>query len=322
MARNRKYFLDPTDLQFKQVKVAWRYKVLRFFFWLAGSVLVSILYFKIVEANFGSPKEKHLTQEIDALKLKYSILDRKFVDSYNSLNYLRQSDEIRFRPVLNMDSVPLSYRNPGFGGVDRYREFTGFEYGPLMADSRQTLDILKNMSNVQAESFRAISERKDEWIRENEHLPRICPVDVIYPRGDGLKFRLEHPVLGTARWHNGQDFRTPFGTDVHATGAGKVITTGYLSSGFGNYVVIDHGYGFSTIYGHLSKIEVTEGMNVKRGDLIGLSGDSGTSTGPHLHYQIDFNGNHKNPLEFFADDLTPEEYREMILTLSSKSRFR
>jgi murein DD-endopeptidase MepM/ murein hydrolase activator NlpD len=192
----------------------------------------------------------------------------------------------------------------------------------MMAKAQQNIDLIKVMAEVQEESFAALAERRDEWIRENEHLPKICPVDVIYPRGDGLKFRKEHPVLGTARWHNGQDFNTPYGTDVYATGAGKVIAAGWSDGGFGNYVMIDHGYGFSTIYGHLSKIEVADGMNVKRGDIIGLTGNSGTSSGPHLHYQINFNGSHKNPLEFFADDLTPEEYRDMIMTLGSRSRFR
>jgi murein DD-endopeptidase MepM/ murein hydrolase activator NlpD len=137
-----------------------------------------------------------------------------------------------------------------------------------------------------------------------------------------VKFREVHPVLGTPQWHHGQDFSAPYGTEVFATGAGKVIETGLQKTGFGNFVKIDHGYGFQTIYGHLSQINVTEGMDVKRGDLIGLSGSSGTSSGPHLHYQIDLYGHYKNPLFYFNDDLTEEEYLEMIQTLSSKSKFR
>jgi murein DD-endopeptidase MepM/ murein hydrolase activator NlpD len=178
------------------------------------------------------------------------------------------------------------------------------------------------MSKVQQESFIAVNERMTEWQREMEYLPMICPVDVAITRGDGLKFREVHPVLGTPQWHFGQDFNAPYGSEVYATGAGKVIFAGWSSDGFGNHVIIDHGYGYQTIYGHLSKINLPVGMNVKRGDLLGLSGNSGTSSGPHLHYQIMLNGNHQNPLYFFSDDLTPEEYREMILTLSSKSKFR
>jgi hypothetical protein len=318
----KKYFLDPADLQFKQVRLAWRHRISRFTIWFAASVLVSAVYISAFENWFGSPKEELLEQQVEELKLRYSFLQRKIDYSEQVLSYLRQSDEMRYRPLLDMEPVPATLRVPGTGGTDKSREFKTLSNGSLVGETRERVDLLINMSRVQEESFKSVEERKDEWIRENEYLPKISPVDVIYPRGDGLKFRLEHPVLGIARMHNGQDFSCPYGTDVHATGAGRVVTAGWSGNGFGHHVIIDHGYGFTTIYGHLSKIEVTEGMNVKRGDLLGLSGNSGTSSGPHLHYQIDFNGSHKNPLEFFSDDLTPEEYREMILTLSSRSSFR
>ena len=320
--RNRRYILDVSDLQYKQVKLPWKQKLIRSFIWLTVSIAVSILYLSVFERNFGSPKEKLLNQDIENLKLKFSLLDRKFADAFKSIDWLRQSDDVRFRPILNMDSIPSSYRNPGYGGVDRYRELTGFSNSKLLITAHEKLESLKNMSEVQEESFSAVSERIKEWKREMEYLPMICPVDVTITRGDGLKLREVHPVLGTTRWHFGQDFNAPYGTEVYATGAGKVITAGWSSDGFGNHVIIDHGYGYQSIYGHLSKINVPVGMNVKRGDPIGLSGNSGTSSGPHLHYQINLNGNHQNALFFFSDDLTPEEYREMIVTLSSKSKFR
>lgn len=320
--RNRRYILDVTDLQYKPVKLPWKQKLFRIILWTAVSMAVSLLYISLFEDFFGSPKEKLLNQEIDNLKLQFSLLDRKFTDSFKTLNYLQQSDDIRFRPILNMDSIPSSYRNPGYGGVDRYREFGGYANSSLLITSREKLEALKNMSIVQEESFNAVSERKDEWIRENEYLPKISPVNVSIPLGDGVKLREIHPVLGTPRWHFGQDFSAPYGTEVYATGAGKVIVAGWSSDGFGYHVIIDHGYGFQTIYGHLSKIEVPLGLNIKRGDMVGLTGNSGTSSGPHLHYQINFNGNHQNPLYFFSPDLTTDEYREMIMILSSKSEFR
>jgi len=320
--RNRRYILDVTDLQYKQVKLPWKHKIIRFFLWLAVSIAVSVLYITVFENYFGSPKEKLLNQDIENLKLQYSLLDRKFTNAFKTVNYLRQSDDIKFRPILDMDSIPSSYRNPGYGGVDRYREFSSYANSALLISSHEKLESLKNMSKVQDESFIAVTDRIKEWKREMEYLPMICPVDVVITRGDGLKFREVHPVLGTERWHFGQDFNAPYGTEVYATGAGKVITAGWSSNGFGNHVIIDHGYGYQSIYGHLSKINVPVGMNVKRGDLIGLSGNSGTSSGPHLHYQINLNGNHQNALYFFSDDLSPEEYIEMIQTLSSRSKFR
>jgi murein DD-endopeptidase MepM/ murein hydrolase activator NlpD len=149
----------------------------------------------------------------------------------------------------------------------------------------------------------------------------ISPVAVNYQLGDGFKFRNIHPVLGTPRMHYGQDFEVPYGTDIYATGDGKVLESGWNSEGFGNYIVIDHGYGLQTTYGHLSEIKVTKGDILKRGDLIGLSGSTGTSSGPHLHYQIDQFGEHKNPINFFNNDITIEEYNEMLQVQGSRSKF-
>jgi len=322
LLRNRKYFLDPSDLQYKQVRLPWKQKLVRFFLWFSLSLVVSFGYFRAFDWYFGSPKVKQLEQQEDELKFRYSLLYRKFNENFKSVKYFQLSDEIRFRPILNMDTIPSSFKNPGYGGVDRFREFKGLTNGNLIISSREKLEELKNLTTVQDESFKAIGDRTEEWINEFEHIPWICPVDIAYPRGDGIKFREVHPVYGTPRWHFGQDFSCPYGTEVYATGNGKITAAGLSSDGFGNHVVIDHGYGFISIYGHLSKIGVPVGMNVKRGDLIGLSGNSGTSSGPHLHYQVDHYGNHVNPLNFFNDDLSRDEYFKMITQLSSKTKFR
>lgn len=318
----KKYFLDPTDLQYKQVKLPWKDKILRFLLWFVISISVSSVYWVIFNKVFGSPKEKILTQELENLKIEYSLLGIHIENADFRLRSLELSDDSRYRPILDMDSIPASIRNPGYGGTDRYVDLEGYDNTPLMVSMKQKIENIRNRSTVQYESFKSVKERTDEWKREMEYLPMISPVNVIYRRGDGVRFREVHPVLGSPQWHHGQDFCTPYGTDVYATGAGKVIFAGWNSGGFGNCVVIDHGYGYQSTYGHLSSIRVTEGQNVKRGDLIGLTGSSGTSSGPHLHYQIDLYGKHKNPLYYFNDDLTEDEYFEMIQTLTSRTRFR
>jgi murein DD-endopeptidase MepM/ murein hydrolase activator NlpD len=320
--RNRKYLLDLNELQYKQVRLPWYKKLLKLFFWLAVTIVISIIYSIIFENIFGSPKKKLLTQQIDNLKLQYKFAAKELDDAFSIMNSLRMSDEVRYRPVFEMDSLPGSFRNPGFGGIDRLRYLNGYLNSDIMKSTRTRIEELKNMINVQDVSFKAIEERRIEWERMYEYLPMISPVDVTIKLGDGLKFREVHPVTGNPQWHYGQDFNAPYGTDVYATGAGKVIEAGWNSGGFGNYVRIDHGYGYQTIYGHLSSIKVTKGMNVKRGDLIGLTGSSGTSSGPHLHYQIDQYGQHKNPLYYFNDDLTEEEYFDMIRMLTSSTKFR
>jgi hypothetical protein len=317
----RKYFLDLTDLQFKRVRVPWKDKLIRSLIFLAVSIGITILYGSIFNSIFGSPKEKLLNQEIENLKLQYSLMGRTIDNSRMALSDIEVSDENCYRPVLDMDSIPSSVRKMGTGGVNRYEELDGYDNSNLLITYARKVDELRNRTNVQSESFRVIGERKDEWKREMEHLPMISPVNVIYRLGDGVKFREVHPVLGTPKWHHGQDISTPYGTDVFATGSGRVIRAGW-EGGFGNCIVIDHGYGYQSTYGHLSNIKVTVGTDVKRGDLIGLTGSSGTSSGPHLHYQIDLFGKTKNPLYFFNNDLTQQEYFEMIRTLSAQAKLR
>ncbi|MBG0859084.1 MAG: M23 family metallopeptidase [Bacteroidales bacterium] len=320
--QNGKYILDLNDLQYKRIILSGRRRSLHLFLWFAGTVAVSVLYGTLFERSFGAPKEQRLEQEVENMKLQFSLLERRLDNSLTVINGLKLSDDIRYRPVLRMDIIPESFRNPGFGGVDRFRDLNGYINSGMMKEYRIRVEEIRNMVNVQEESFRSIKEKATEWIREMEYLPMISPVNVMYRRGDGLKFREVHPVYGTPQWHHGQDFNVPYGTEVFATGSGKVIETGYNSGGFGNRVVIDHGYGFQSSYNHLSSIKVSEGMVIKRGDVVGLSGSSGTSSGPHLHYQIELYGRVENPLYYFNDDLTEDEYFEMIQTLSSKSKFR
>lgn len=322
MLRNRKYVLDLSDLQYKQVRLPWKKKFLRLFLWFAGSVIVSVGYITYLQGTFGSPKEKRLVQEVDNLKLQYSLIERQMDYSLATLNNFKLSDDRRYRPILDMDTIPESYRKGGYGGVDRYRDLTGYINSDLLITCRSTIDEIKNKANVQNESYKSIAEKSVEWKREMDHFPGISPVSVKFRLGDGFKFREVHPVLGTARWHYGQDFEVPYGTEVYATGDGTVIASGWNSGGFGNYVVIDHGYGLQTTYGHLSQIKVVKGMNVKRCDLIGLSGSTGTSSGPHLHYEINQFGQHKDPKIFFNNDISTEEFNEMINAFSSKSVFR
>jgi murein DD-endopeptidase MepM/ murein hydrolase activator NlpD len=322
LSRNRKYVLDLSDLQFKQVRLPWKKKFINILLWFVGSIIVTAFYFTFFENIFGSPKERMLNAEIENLKLQYSLIGRELDNSMASLQSLRLSDDKRYRPILDMDSVPESYRRAGFGGVDRYQSLTGYQNSDLLIAYKSKIDEIKSMSTVQSESFKTIAERSAEWKREIDHFPGISPVNVKFRLGDGLRWRTVHPVLGTARMHNGQDFDVPYGTEVYATGDGTVIESGWNSGGFGNCIVIDHGYGLQTVYGHLSDIKVVRGQNVKRGDFIGISGSSGMSSGPHLHYQIEQFGAHKNPINFFNNDVNAEEYNEMIQAFESKSKLR
>ena len=320
--RNRKYVLDLADVQYKLVILHWKVKLLRLILWFSVSVLMAVFYGTVFENLFGSPKKRMLSQQVENLKLQYSLIGRQLDNSMVCLNSFRLSDDIRYRPVLDMDAIPESYRHAGFGGVDRFRDLRGYVNSDLLISFRSKIEEIKNLANVQDESFKTITERSAEWKREMDHFPGISPVSVEFRLGDRYEFRAIHPVLGTPRMHNGQDFEVPYGTEVYATGDGSVIESGRNSGGFGNCIVIDHGYGFQTVYGHLSGIRVPKGINVKRGDLIGISGSSGQSTGPHLHYQVEKSGQHMNPVNFFNNDMNFDEYSEMIQAFESKSKLR
>ena len=189
----KKYFLDHTDLLFKQVRVPFKGKIIRITLWLLASVAVTFIYTSIFNRTYGSVKEKALEQEIDDIKLQYSIMQMNINNSLNILSDLELSDANRYRPVLEMDSIPASVRKMGTGGVVRYEELDGYDNSVLMLAMRMKVDEIKNRTTVQYESFRSIEEQKNEWKRELEYLPMISPVNVVYRLGDGVKFR-KHPV--------------------------------------------------------------------------------------------------------------------------------
>jgi murein DD-endopeptidase MepM/ murein hydrolase activator NlpD len=312
MFKRKRYVFDHANLQFLQHRHNGREKLVRFAVGLAVSIVFALFYSLIFHRLFGSPKEEILRQQVEELRLSYSLLERK-VDQYTlSVAEMRSTDNTSYRSVLDMPQIPADISEGGAGGTNRLADLTGYLNSDMMMRVRSKFDDLKTQTNIQYNSLTELTASAEEWKEMWEHLPYIRPVNVTMRLGDGLKFREKHPVLGSPRWHFGQDFRCPIGTEVHATGAGVVAYAGNQNDGFGIKVVIEHGYGYRTIYGHLSEYSVRRGQKVSRGDFIGLSGNTGTSTGPHLHYQIDLFGEHVNPLWYFEDDLTEDEYFMML----------
>ena len=152
LMRNKKYILDVADLQYKQVRLPWKQKLLRAMAWLFVSFGVAVFYLTVFENLFGSPKEFKLNQDIENLRLQYSMLNKKYEQAFKTINNLRLSDDKRYRPILDMDSLPSSFRNPGYGGVDRYRDMEGLTSSPMIIEAHQTRDALNNMAKVQVES--------------------------------------------------------------------------------------------------------------------------------------------------------------------------
>jgi len=305
-----KYFLDK-DLRFKRVRLTISQKLIRIFLFLIISLALGALYNFAYYKAFGSVKEKQLERKLEESKLNYILLENRFEYIRNELSDLQSSDE-SYRNIL--DLTYLDYNS--YDRTDKdYEEFNDFAYPEIIIPMYKTYDTIMYLVEKLETSFYELNTETQNWIHRIDHLPYISPVNIAIRRGEGIKFREVHPILGYPTWHHGQDFSAPLGTPVHATGAGKIIYIGY-DKGFGNFVKIDHGYGFQTIYGHLSKFNVKVGQDVKRGDIIAYSGNTGYSTGPHLHYEIHLYGRYQNPLHFFGDNLSEDEYIAMIDTLN------
>jgi murein DD-endopeptidase MepM/ murein hydrolase activator NlpD len=313
----KRYQLDREKLLFRQIRLTFKERLVRFSIGLFISLILATAYGLGFKAIFGSPKEQLLNEELSELQYKYKLLQKDFDRIDNNLAELAAVENNVYRPVLDLDTLAESFRLSGFGGSKRYGELEGYENSELMINASRRLNLLERKAYVQSMSFEEIIPTAEDWKNRLEHIPYIQPVKVNIPLGEGIKFRDDHPVLHVSRWHYGQDFRAPNGTKVYATGSGIVTKAAWTPYGFGNRIEIDHGYGFKTIYGHLSEFLVEPGQEIQRGDLIALSGSTGVSSGPHLHYEIHYNGKVQNPLYFFNDDLSLGEYNEMIKSLKS-----
>ena len=314
---HRKYELDPNTLQYRQIKTPRSKQTLRLIAWFSFTLLIAVVYGTIFNGTVGSPKEKILTQEIEKIKLQYTVANKNIDDIKLAYNDLRTTDEIRYRPILQMEELPESYRNPGIGGTDRHPELNGFANSYIMKSTMARIDEMNTILEIQKESFDEMVVRESEWERMLDHIPSICPVLVTIRKGDGLMLRKVHPVLGVTKYHNGLDLSAPIGTEVFAPGDGQIVHAGW-NGGYGKCVIIDHGYGYRTIYGHLSDIKVAVGQNIKRGDLISLTGNTGISTGPHLHYEIRQYDTVRNPLNYIHENISEDEYEEMIRVLGAQ----
>lgn len=318
MLKRNKYVFDTSDLRFLQHKRKWGEKLIRFSIFFGASILLTVCYGFIFHRLVGYPNQEKLKQKVEEIKLDYSLLERKIDYSSAVIADIRSSDNYTYRSILDLQEIPADISEGGAGGTSMFSDLTGYINSDMMIAVRSKFENLRTETNIQYNSLTSLTEAADDWKDMWAHLPYIRPVNVTMRLGDGMKFREHHPVLGSPRWHFGQDFCCPIGTEVYATGAGTVYYAGNQKDGFGIKVVIDHGYGYRSIYGHLSQVTVKRGQKVKRGDFIGLSGTTGISSGPHLHYQIELYGSHVNPLLYFEDNLTENEYFEMLDYLTKR----
>lgn len=309
-----KYIYNPETLNYEVAESNWRKKSWYFVGWLCSSVVFGLILFLFYSKLFISPGERILQQELKRMKTEYDIAMKDIQLMDEVLVDLKRRDENLYRVTYEAEPITDVIREGAFGGKDYYSRFNGFSNAEIMKELDSSIRKLKHKLYIQSLSFDEMEEIAQNKNERFAHVPAIHPVSIhdnkVY-LSSGYGYRL-HPVYKRRKLHPGCDFSAPIGTPIYATGDGVIQKVRSSRTGYGKEVVIDHGFGFETRYAHMNSIEVRRGQTVKRGDQIGTVGNSGLSTGPHLHYEVIRNNRKINPFNFFHNDLTPEEYAEML----------
>ena len=309
-----KYYYDPETLSYKRIRNKKRTKVRNaLIFLLAAALFGSILSLIIINSRlFFTPREVMLAREIKAYETNYEILNRKMELVEQVLADVQERDNNMYRLYFNAPIIPDSVRKVGFD-PNKYKDLEKLGSSKLVANTTKRLDKLRKQLVIQSKSLDEINKLSKEKEKFLASIPAIQPVNNkdLKRMASGYGWRTD-PFTKARKFHYGMDFSSPQGTPVYATGDGVVIRADDASSGYGNHIRIDHGYGYVTLYGHLSAYNVRAGQRVKRGDLIGKVGSTGRSEAPHLHYEVMKNGEHINPIHFYYGNLSADEYAEML----------
>lgn len=317
MAR-KKYIFNTQTLEYEEYKPSiWkRIRNISLFVIIAG--VVGVWGISIIRNKIGSPKERMQAREIEFLQFQYDVLNNKIVKIDHILDEMQDRDDNIYRMIFEADPIPSSVREAGYGGADRYSALDGYENSEIVKRTSKKIDILESQMNVQSKSFEEVYKMAANKAEMLSCIPAIMPMkDVDINRISSHFGHRTDPFYKIQKFHSGIDFSAPNGTNIYCTGNGVVEKVVLGNSGYGNYVVINHGYGYKTRYAHLKKSFVKKGQKVSRGEKIALVGNTGKSTAPHLHYEVIKNDKPINPVNFFFNDLTPEEY-DKILELSER----
>ena len=254
-----------------------------------------------------------MKRENERLLTQYTLMNKDLNNMGKVLKDIQYRDDNIYRVIFEAEPIPASVREAGFGGVNRYSQLENMDNADLVISTARKLDVLTKQIYIQSKSYDDVMTMALNKEKMLASLPSIMPVSNkdLKRTASGWGYRI-HPIYKIRKFHYGMDFSAPTGTEVFATGSGVVERIQRSKIGFGNHITIDHGYGFETLYAHLSAFNVKEGQKVKRGDVIGYVGSTGTSTAPHLHYEVHKNGQKVNPQNYYFLDLSPQEYEKMI----------
>ncbi|OFY22379.1 MAG: peptidase M23 [Bacteroidetes bacterium GWF2_29_10] len=308
-----KYHFNPKSLTYEKVKHTFTDMMLKVVAYVATGLVFSSVVLLIAYNLFNSPKELNLLRENQQYKLELSILNDRLEQLADAVKNIEEKDDNIYRVIFESEPVADEIRNGGYGGAEKYNNLKGFDNSDILIETNLKIDKIARKLSVQNKSFDDVFEMAQNKNKMLASIPAIQPI-----RNKNLKNLVSgfgmriHPIYKTLRMHQGVDFVAPTGTPIYATGDGVIMYNDNSLSGYGKVVVINHGYGYKTLYAHMSSLKVKPGQKVKRGEIIGTVGSSGLSTGPHLHYEIRKGNKAINPVNFFFNDLSPAEYQKII----------
>ncbi|MFZ4401709.1 MAG: M23 family metallopeptidase [Bacteroidales bacterium] len=311
MSKKIKYHFNIHSLSIEKVRITFKDRFKKIFTLVVWGLVFSFFVLFISFNLFNSPKEKMLAREIEQYKLKYEIMNDKLNNISLVLKGIENRDDNIYRVIFEADPVAAAIRNAGIGGANRYNELEGLNNSELVIKTFRKIDNISRRLYVQSKSFDDVFNMAKSKEDMMVHLPAILPISKSIGKivsGFGIRFQ---PILKYRGMHTGIDIAAPKGTPIYATGDG-VIVNPIGVSGYGIVCVINHGYGYQTLYGHMSKINVNPGQKIRRGEIIGFVGSTGVSTGSHVHYEVILKGQKINPVFFFYNDLKPKEYEKII----------
>ena len=310
-----KYYYDSETLSYKKIKRKKGRRLGIAFLSIAGTFLAGFLLL-VVYLNIPAletPREKALERELNNMKLQYGLLNKKMEQVERVLANVEERDNNIYRLYFEANPIPEAQRKAGFGGINRYRNLEGYNNSELIIELNKKLDILTKRIVVQSRSLDEIVELAEDKERLLQAIPAIMPVrnEDLKRMASGYGWRTD-PFTKVRKFHYGMDFSAKRGTPVYATGDGVIDRADNRSSGYGRHIRIDHGYGYTSLYGHLYKYNVKAGQRVERGDLIGFVGSTGRSLGSHVHYEIFKDGERINPMNFYYGHLSPAEFDKIL----------
>ena len=306
------YRVDSATGRYERVYPTARRRMLASIRQMAVGAAVSLGIVTVLYVWFDFPKERILKAQNERLMQSVEILDRRADEAVAVIGDLAARDDNFYRVVMNAEPLGTARRLAGLERRRNYDSLDSLSDNELVQDLDVKMNMLEQMVASQSRSMDHLQAQVASLRTRSSHIPAIQPLNEKYLRAvaSGYGYRSD-PIYGTSKFHEGMDFSAQAGTPVFATGDGRVMSAGW-NSGYGNLVEIDHGFHYVTRYAHLSEMTVRPGQMVHRGDMIGRVGNTGKSTGSHLHYEVRLHGVPQNPVHYYYYDLTPEQYDEMI----------